>query len=64
MHTDIEKIEHLISMAQELILPSQQPQWEIRGGDQQQGELMLAAKGDIIRSIDKLTKVKGLYPVS
>lgn len=62
MQTDIDQIDQLISEAQELVLPSKQVLWHIRHGNQQQGELMLGAKGDIIRAIDKLLKVKGLYP--
>lgn len=64
MQTDIEQIDQLISEAQELVLPSKQVLWDIRQGTQQQGELMLGAKGDIIRAIDKLLKVKGLYPTA
>lgn len=63
MQTDIEQIDQLISEAQELVLPSKQALWNIRHGSQQQGELMLGAKGDIIRAIDKLLKVKTLYPI-
>jgi len=62
MHDDLEKIDLLQDKAMELILPSMQDRWEIRSGTQQQVELMLQAKGDIIRSLEKLDKVKGLFP--
>lgn len=64
MNNDIDKIDLLISQIQEIVLPSQQVLWSIRQGNQLQCELMLQAKGDVIRCIDKLLKVKGMYPVA
>jgi 3-deoxy-D-manno-octulosonic acid (KDO) 8-phosphate synthase len=63
MEDDIEKIELLTDKLSELVLPSMHETWNIRHGNQQQVEAMLAAKGDVIRAMAKLDRVKGLYPV-
>lgn len=58
---DLEKIDRLMQMAEELLLPSHQDDWNIDHGGEKASEHMLEAKGDIVRCLRKMEKVKGTY---
>ncbi|NCD13699.1 MAG: hypothetical protein EOL92_00515 [Bacteroidia bacterium] len=60
---DIDHVDHLIDQLGELLLPSVAYRWNIRAGNRAQNEAMLQAKGDLIRALAKLDRVRGLYPV-